>query len=72
MTGCDVSNWVMSPLPAGASLNAATGAFSWAPTAVSTTQTRALIDEGATYTYSDYYIPIPAGSNPDWEAPNLP
>ena len=48
----------MSPTPAGSLLDAATGSFSWTPTAGTTpVTTRALIDEGSTFTPSSVYSP---------------
>ena len=51
LTGCTVTNFVMSPTPAGALLDSATGSFSWTPADGTTPiTTRALIDEGSTFT----------------------
>ena len=52
LTGCTVTNVAISVLPAGAMLNAATGSFNWAPpaTTIPTEVTRALLDEGSTFT----------------------
>ena len=53
LTGCTVTNFAISVLPTGAVVDAATGSFSWTPSAGTTPiKTQALLDEGSTYTAS--------------------
>ena len=55
LTGCKVTNYEMSPLPAGAVLDAGTGSFSWSPPAGTTpSPMMALIEEDSTFAASSY------------------
>ena len=65
LNGCTATSFELSVTPAGAVLDAATGAFSWTPPAGTTpTLTRALLDESSTFSAS-------STKNSFWSDPKL-